>query len=584
VLVVGTGPNGPSTLAGLPADLLPATMNGTTSLRSLTGLATFFEGASNPTGPWLMATLKVGDGAALASDENQPLVVVGRRGKGTVFMFALSPAQPPFRGWDGADRVWSYMLSYTSLAPTLFSTGSRQEFGWGRVPREALTQGGAGLGPESLLLLGGLIFFAVVIGPLNVLILSRLGRRDLALVTIPVLSILSTLGAVVYANNHRQGDVMVNQVSLVRTWDGTGIGQLHSFVGVFALHSQHFPVMVPANSLMSTTVYPFQGQFARTVPNVKVLQTDSPEEQGLDVEPGALNSFILDGHLHSDGKIISSIQLENDQLVGQITNGLPITIRDAAIVAGNSVQSIGELKPGASHAVALPVGGGSPVGFQDNGQVIDKLFPGTSHETGAHHDVRYDILSAALNPSQTFSGQVELSGLNLIGWLGDSVDPVSASDTGRQSHQQTVFITNLAVHLPASLQTIPSQIIERQSLLTSSSARTDANGVAINTGDSAAFQFTAPIDPGHFALRSMTLVTASDNDPSGVLEFFNWRTQVWDTISFAPGNLAIPTPDRYFSPTGLVRLRFRYKSAPAPMGASTLTFNKFQLLIGGVGR
>jgi hypothetical protein len=317
---------------------------------------------------------------------------------------------------------------------------------------------------------------------------------------------------------------------------------------------------------------------------VKVLQTSAPEAQGIDIDPGTLNNFVLDGHFHADGKVRATLKLDNDRLTGQITNGLPATIRNAAIVAGTSVQPIGDLKPGASHDVDFRLGASSPVGFQDNAQIIDKLFPGTSHEPNARHDVRYDILSAALNPAQSFSGQVEMSGVNLIGWLGDPIDPVSDADTGRSSHQQTVFITNLTFQISNALQVLPSQLLARQMLSSSYSARSEAGGISINSGDTAAYQFTSPIDPGHFALRSLALDTGSDDFARGTLEFYNWRTQGWEEIPFTVGNLPIPNPDRYFSATGLVRLRFRYKSAPAPQGAATMTFNKFQLLVGGVGR
>jgi hypothetical protein len=584
VLTIGTGPNGATTLTGLPKDLLPASIDGTVSLRSLTGFANFFSGSADPTGPWLMANLKVVDGAVLAADENQPLVVVGRRGKGAVFMLALSPAQTPIRGWDGNDHLWSYILSFVPMPPAAISTFYRSEFGWGRVPREALTQGGTGTGPEALLLLGALVAFGLIVGPVNYLVLSRLGRRELSLVTVPVFATLTTAGALVYANDHRQGDVVVNQVSIVRTWDGSGVGQLHSFVGLFALHSQHYLVTIPANTLLSSTAYPFQGQFARTIPNVKVLQTTDPEAQGLDIEPGTLNNFVLDSHFHVGGKVSAALKLENEHLSGELSNGLATTIRDAAIVAGTTIQPIGDLEPGASHAVDLHLGVGSPVGFQDNGLVVDKLFPGTSHEANARHNVRYDILAAALNPSQSVAGQVEMSGVDLIGWLGDPIDPVSDADTGRSSHQQTVFITNLSFQISSAPQIIPSQLLERQILSSSYSARNEATGISISSGDTAAYQFTTPIEPGHFALRSLALDTASDDFARGTLEFYNWRNQSWEEIPYTVGNLAIPNPDRFYAATGLVRLRFRYKSAPAPQGTATMTFSKFQLLVGGVGR
>ena len=584
VLTVGTGEQAQPTIAGLPPDLLPASIEGTVSLRSLAGLGSFFGGSDTPTGPWLMANLKVGDGTTIASDENQPLVVVARRGKGTVFMLALSPGKSPIKDWAGNEHLWSYIFSFVPIPPSVISTFYRSEFGWGRVPREALTQGGTGSGPEALILLGALIIFGVLVGPVNYLVLSRLGRRELALLSVPLLAAVSTAGALVYANSHRQGDVVMNQVSLVRTWDGTGIGDLHSFVGVFALHAQNYQITIPANTLLSSTAYPFQGQFARTIPTVKVLQTDGPVAQGLDVQPGTLNNFVLDSHFHVDGKLQSSLKLDGNRLTGQITNGFAEPIHQAAIVAGTSVQSLGDLKPGATTTVDLPLDAASPVGFRDNGLIVDRLFPGTSHEAGAHHPVGYDILDAALNPSQSFTSRVQLSGITFIGWLGSAPDPVSDAGTGRVAHQQTAFLTNLSFQISSAPQIIPSQLVERQMLSSSNSARSDATGIAINSGDTAAYQYTSPIDPTHFSVRSLELDSGSDDFATGTLEFYNWRTQAWEETPYAVGNLSIPNPERYFSATGLVRLRFRYHSAPAPMGSAAITFNRFQLLIGGVGR
>ncbi|HLZ07995.1 MAG TPA: hypothetical protein VKT80_05360, partial [Chloroflexota bacterium] len=48
VLTIGTGPNGAATLTGLPTDLLPASLEGTVSLQSMSGLNSFFSGSSDP--------------------------------------------------------------------------------------------------------------------------------------------------------------------------------------------------------------------------------------------------------------------------------------------------------------------------------------------------------------------------------------------------------------------------------------------------------------------------------------------------------------------------------------------------------
>jgi hypothetical protein len=585
ILTVGTGPTGSSTVDGLPADLLPAKLDGTVPARSLESLSGYLGVRSDSAGPWLVGNLKVTNGTVVAADENQPLLVVGRRGKGTVFMLALSLTQKPLRGWSGLDRLWVYIFSYARAPDSTFASYYGQEAGWGRLPREALIRGGTASGPVTQRLLLGLILFGILVGPINLLVLSRLGRRELALVTIPVMAVLVTAGALVYANHHRQGDVVVNQVSIVRTWDGSGVGPVHSYVGVFGLHPQHYRLAIPANALVTNTFlpYPNRGPNNRTASTIQILQSGQPQLQGIDLEPGNLSSFSLDGHLSESGKIGGVIRLDGNHLSGDVVNGFSTTIRGATLIAGSSVENLGDLRPGASHSVSLDVGNDSPVGYRDMSQIVDRLYPGRSRSPAAFRDPQYEILSAALNPWQSYGGHVELSSLSLIGWLDESVDAVKDPSSGQEARQYTLYVTSLPLQMSGNVQVIPQSLLDQQQLSATYTSRFDSTGVQVNPGESIAFQFASPVDPAHFSLRSLTLATTTVMPVLGTLELYDWRTGAWDDVPFAVGNLMIPNPERFLSATGTVRLRFQNKSTTAN-GAATVKFTRFQLLIGGMGR
>jgi hypothetical protein len=588
VLAVGTGADGLATTVGLPASLLPATVHGTAPLQSLSGFTNFFGAGANAAGPWLVSGLKTTDGNVVVADESQPLLVAARRGKGVVFMLALSLTQPPLRGWNGLNHLWSYLLSYVPAQTSIFAAYYRQQYGWGQVPRSVLTQGGSGAGPSAQRLWLALILFGVIAGPVNFLALSRLRRRDLALVTLPVLALATSAGALIYANHHRQGDVVMNQISIVRTWDGSGVGLSHSFVGVFALHPQILRLALPTNSLVSTSYFPFQGQFGRLVPSLRVLDTGAPTLDGISLTPGLLRSFNLDGHLHDPGRIRSQLTLTNaadgDHLNGSLVNGFSARITGAALVAGGTVYPLGDLAPGASTPVTLRLGSGSAIGYQDPQQVIDRLFPRENRDPNAYHDPHYEILSAALNQTQSFGSALDLGSVTFLGWLDEPVDPVQDPRTGQQAHQQTLFITSLPFSLPSHLETIPSQLLEQELVSSSYSARIEATGLSVNAGDSAAFQFTVPVDPSHFALHALTLLTSANQAVSGSLDAYDWQTGVWDSVPYSVGNLVIPNPERYFSATGQVRLRFQYKPANSVGGQASVTFSRFELQVQGMGR
>ncbi len=156
------------------------------------------------------------------------------------------------------------------------------------------------------------------------------------------------------------------------------------------------------------------------------------------------------------------------------------------------------------------------------------------------------------------------------------------SSNGEDAHQYTLFTTSLPLQMPRTVQVIPSQLLDRQQLTATYSTRLDSTGILVNPGDSIAFQFTSPVDPARFSLRSLTLATASRQPVLGTLEAYNWRTGTWDDVPFAVGNLMIPNPERFLSATGVVRLRFQNKSTTA--GGAAVKFTRFQLLIGGMGR
>lgn len=584
VLAVGTGAAGAGTIEGLPSSLLPARMIGTTPIQSLAGLANYVGApALQSSGPWLAANLQVTDGFTLASDERQPLLVAARRGKGAVFMLALSPTETPLRGWSGLDRIWTYVLSYVPPSPSLFSSYYPQDTGWGQLPRDALVEAGGVAGPSAQQLLWGLIAFAVLVGPVSLLALTRLGRRELVLFSIPLLAVVASAGAITFANRHRQGDVVVNEASIVRTWDGSGTGEAHTFVGVFGLHPRQVQLALPTDALVSEAFYPFyayqnafQSSAFRRNLGMSVVQSGSPVLQGINLEPGLLRTVSLDGMVQDPGHISSTVTLTGNQLSGRLTNGLSSTIYDAAIVASGSVERLGDIRPGASQPVALRVGPGSPVDYYQTDRIVGQLYPNGQHNT------RYAILSAALNPRQNYASGVDLGTVSLIGWLNSPVNPVKNPETGEIAQHNTLFITTIPIDLPAKSETIPSQLLMREQLTPSYGSRLDANRLTVNSGESVAFQFMVPVNPTQLNLHSLTLATSTETPITGTLSIFNWRQQAWDTVPFAVGNLSIPSADRFLSPTGAIRVRFQYKAPTA--GPTIATFTRFQLFVTGSGR
>lgn len=83
---------------------------------------------------------------------------------------------------------------------------------------EAASNSGSGGIPELPWLLGAIVAYAIVVGPVNFFVLHRTGRRDLAWITIPAISALA-LGGFWVVGTERLDQVSVSHASLVMAGD-----------------------------------------------------------------------------------------------------------------------------------------------------------------------------------------------------------------------------------------------------------------------------------------------------------------------------------------------------------------------------
>lgn len=109
------------------------------------------------------------------------------------------------------------------LRPVALDLGSRPEFGLD-AQRNGLIQAASESGTRQVPSLPWLLFaivgFAIVVGPVNFLVLSRLGKRDLAWFTIPVVAAVAVLGFWV-AGRQRIAGTTVSHASIVVEDGGT---------------------------------------------------------------------------------------------------------------------------------------------------------------------------------------------------------------------------------------------------------------------------------------------------------------------------------------------------------------------------
>jgi hypothetical protein len=211
--------------AGLDS-LMPVDVFGTeaaTGLPELTGLYGAFESS----GPLLITKARPRPGSkVLIGTAERPLVVDRGFGKGSVRFVGLDPKHNPFRGWSGSASVWQDIL--------LPAAQSRQ----GRFPLANVGSQMSGAlydmakvkPPSAGHLLLFLLFYLLVVGPVNYFGLRWVRKTDLAWLTIPVVVVVFTGFSIVAAQTSRGSDLVAASISGVEIYQQEGLARTTSDV------------------------------------------------------------------------------------------------------------------------------------------------------------------------------------------------------------------------------------------------------------------------------------------------------------------------------------------------------------------
>lgn len=352
-LIVTGGPNARKAAEGLGElpPLRPRDSRTTTSLAAL--------GSGGPAGQWVLATGElISEATRQFEQDGVPLVVSRPWGHGTVVSFAFDPATASFANWSGGRAFWSRFALDTPMPATLQDpydpsyTGSAGQGGQPyRITNILSDLPGLSLPPTWAIGLV-LLLFIILIGPVNYLVLRRLDRRELAWVTIPVLTLLFAAGIYAYGASTKGRDITVNSVSIVRIAPDARAAELQAFYGVFAPSRGKRDFSLPADVL-------FTGFSQQGLGDPDELGRDVLFEQGANGGVRAASfaqwtqrSVAAQGLVDPAPLAIKAeLRWQGQKLVGMVTNTSGAAIEDALLVYKDGYLDVGDLAPGASKAV-----------------------------------------------------------------------------------------------------------------------------------------------------------------------------------------------------------------------------------------
>ena len=287
------------------------------------------------------------DATVVAAAGDVPLVFEQRLGAGTVRALTADPQwlafAKPAEEVEFARDFWSRALSSYRKA-TLADPAMPPSM----VPAEARV---------SVLarpLLALLIIFVLVMGPANYLVLARLRKKELLIVTAPAATAFFLLAAwllSVAVHSHRPTE-------LCESINVCSPGA--QMVGVFRM----FGVMSPRTN---------QYQFNFDLGDPVIAELPDPELYGDRLGPLSLNDgyparvehldaarwsvrALWDYTLYGSGGARGSLTLTGDGLSGTVRNTLPVTLKDCYLVHKWNHAAVGDIAPGGGVSVKLPLG------------------------------------------------------------------------------------------------------------------------------------------------------------------------------------------------------------------------------------
>jgi hypothetical protein len=381
-LIIVGGSAGIGTLSAFPDDVLPYRPTATldvdpTSLRSLLGPLPV--GASEL--PAMAGAL--GGGRALATSGDRVIAADRSYGSGRVTLLGIDPTVRWLGESTSVDPLWRSLLPDRSGDAALLLDDSQLVQAVYQLPALAL--------PPTSGLLIIIAAYILIIGPINYLVLKRIDRRELAWITMPVLVLAFAAASFGYGSFLRGTDVVVNEVAIVRGANDATEATAQVYFGIFSPTRSTYQVDVPQGALLAS---PINGDpFGQGISTLDILQGTGPGSpsavRNLSVGSGSLRTVRAQLSITAP-RMRATLNLVNGRLVGTFENASDQLLEGVAVVLGSSVSVLGDVAPGATANVNLPVQS-NPFGSALADQVVGTVFDSSS-EAGVRRSTRYSMV------------------------------------------------------------------------------------------------------------------------------------------------------------------------------------------------
>jgi len=538
------------------------------------------------------ATISTGalrdDARALVRAEDETILASMRSvGGGRVILLGTDVATEAHRGWEGSPRLWARLL------PT--NVALEQFFG-GFPPDEAQNAMGSALGnlpslevPPAELLLVVIVAYILLIGPISYIILRRMDRRELAWVTAPLLVVIFTACSFGIGNSMKGSEVIVNQISLIRSSGAGTSATVESYAGVFSPDRATYDVTVEADALLAKMrPINFDGRPV-AASDVVVEQGDPAHLRNLAIGVFGFEAVRADAIVEREAVLSVTWRGDGGELIGTVTNLGTEPIQDVAYVSGSGGDLVDEeLAPGENVEFTIDsTNNGSSASDQVYGfGGFDEANPEQRQSLARRQVIDALVGFAGFMPGAELSSSTS-RGPYVIGWHDDTGPlPITLDNLDAERYAQSVEVVSVRPTLGTGQVEIGAAQMGVAVLSTEGETSSGGPGMVMLGEGSVIFSIALPLEATDMAVSELEILVAPDPSmvfenqggfggfwPEGVtLEVRNPESGEWTLVGDLSdrSSFEIDDPSTAMSDTGRIEVRVTGVEQDPNFGQSTV--------------
>ncbi len=653
MLIEVGGPQWEQTLAFLPSDMLPVTIHGTEQLPAQTHLLPI-NGPVDPSRhssdildhPLTVSAANVHQQSAFSKVETLlsahalPVVVQAHQGAGIIDYVAFDPASSQLATKEMTGQIWQTLLIH-ALGNTLLVPNTAEMYSSG--PGEVLTRGGIIklLAPNlplipwltGVLLLG----YVLLLGPVRMFFVRRSGRSQwwnwrIVFACILVFTLL-TYGLSAYQKNNQLAN---NSISLIRIDQAGTSAHITTYMGLFLPNQGNFNLHIPGEGLVQAVPSEVFDNNSSVVTRTGEPVTLTPEAGAANLSVHAndrwsLTPVVAEQDRQLSGSLVTHLSLQNNQLVGTITNTLGSSLSDLFVLFPHSFVPIGQLAAGETrtvnsslHSVAPDTGLTLADQIAAYGGLSTAYFPDPLHkQTETSFQSHVSLLSAlsgngykyppcngsCLTHAIAARGNIYITGgqvpnpnlkndydpllvagapATLIGWPDQ---PLAGIDTATINGYQPSGNHTALIQMPINLSfegpvQVPRDFITGDVVdIQSYDVQSQLPGIYTISSGNVTFELLLPTTP-QLDVHSLTITVqdlvahpsdpgiGSTRDSKVQARLYNWQKHSWENINLSQDTFTTTTPALYAGPDGRILVTIASKdNTQLYFGKPTLAIN-----------